>query len=121
MSFKASRRLDLDPRPKRRFVPTSGLLAARGRPERLSRGFRLVDRAVVVAGHSLGEYSALAAAGSFSVPQAARLLRLRGTAMQKGAYQPAKGPWQPCWAASWTSPGISAPRPPKTPPPAANR
>jgi [acyl-carrier-protein] S-malonyltransferase len=46
-------------------------------------GFALADKAVVVAGHSLGEYSALAAAGSFSVAQAARLLRLRGQAMQK--------------------------------------
>jgi [acyl-carrier-protein] S-malonyltransferase len=46
-------------------------------------GFRLADRAVVVAGHSLGEYSALAAAGSFSIPEAARLLRLRGQSMQK--------------------------------------
>lgn len=35
-----------------------------------------------VAGHSLGEYSALAAAGTFSVADAARLLRLRGRAMQ---------------------------------------
>jgi [acyl-carrier-protein] S-malonyltransferase len=46
-------------------------------------GFRLADKAVVVAGHSLGEYAALAAAGSFTVPQAAMLLRLRGQAMQK--------------------------------------
>lgn len=38
-----------------------------------------------VAGHSLGEYSALAAAGAFSVPQAARLLRARGTAMRRAA------------------------------------
>ena len=45
--------------------------------------FRLADKAVVVAGHSLGEYSALAAADSFSIPQAALLLRLRGQAMQK--------------------------------------
>jgi [acyl-carrier-protein] S-malonyltransferase len=37
------------------------------------------------AGHSLGEYSALAAAGAFSVPQAARLLRARGTAMRRAA------------------------------------
>jgi [acyl-carrier-protein] S-malonyltransferase len=36
-----------------------------------------------VAGHSLGEYSALAAAGAFSVSDAARLLRARGNAMQK--------------------------------------
>jgi [acyl-carrier-protein] S-malonyltransferase len=46
-------------------------------------GFKLADRAVVVAGHSLGEYSALAAAGSFTPAQAAGLLRLRGQAMQK--------------------------------------
>jgi [acyl-carrier-protein] S-malonyltransferase len=46
-------------------------------------GFRLADRAVVVAGHSLGEYSALAAAGAFGIAQAARLLKLRGQAMQK--------------------------------------
>lgn len=37
----------------------------------------------VVAGHSLGEYSALAAAGALSVGDAARLLRIRGLAMQK--------------------------------------
>src|SRR5690606_8180838 len=36
-----------------------------------------------VAGHSLGEYSALAAAGSLSVADTARLLRIRGQAMQK--------------------------------------
>ncbi len=46
-------------------------------------GFRLADKAVLVAGHSLGEYSALAAAGSFSVADAAALLRLRGQAMQR--------------------------------------
>ena len=45
--------------------------------------FKLADRAVVVAGHSLGEYSALAAAGAFGIAQAARLLKLRGQAMQK--------------------------------------
>lgn len=44
--------------------------------------FRLADRAVVVAGHSLGEYSALAAAGAFTPAQAAILLRMRGQAMQ---------------------------------------
>jgi [acyl-carrier-protein] S-malonyltransferase len=36
-----------------------------------------------MAGHSLGEYSALAAAGAFSVAEAAKLLRLRGQAMQE--------------------------------------
>lgn len=39
--------------------------------------------AAFVAGHSLGEYSALAAAGSFSIEDTARLLRTRGLAMQK--------------------------------------
>ncbi|MEL7089385.1 MAG: ACP S-malonyltransferase, partial [Planctomycetota bacterium] len=42
-----------------------------------------VDKAAFVAGHSLGEYSALCAAGSLSVADAARLLRTRGTAMQE--------------------------------------
>lgn len=41
-----------------------------------------ITDAVLVAGHSLGEYSALAAAGALSVADAARLLRLRGEAMQ---------------------------------------
>src|SRR5690606_19833941 len=40
-----------------------------------------VTDAAFVAGHSLGEYSALAAAGSLTVPDAARLLRIRGEAM----------------------------------------
>ena len=46
-------------------------------------GFSLRDKAVLVAGHSLGEYSALAAAGAFSIADTARLLKLRGQAMQK--------------------------------------
>lgn len=46
-------------------------------------GLDLARDAKFVAGHSLGEYSALAAAGSFSLADAARLLRLRGEAMQK--------------------------------------
>ncbi|MEM6738971.1 MAG: ACP S-malonyltransferase [Pseudomonadota bacterium] len=41
-----------------------------------------VRDAAFVAGHSLGEYSALAAAGAFEIGDAARLLRLRGEAMQ---------------------------------------
>jgi [acyl-carrier-protein] S-malonyltransferase len=46
-------------------------------------GLDLKRDAQFVAGHSLGEYSALAAAGAFSVADAARLLRTRGQAMQK--------------------------------------
>ena len=46
-------------------------------------GFALADKANYVAGHSLGEYSALTAAGALSLPDTARLLRLRGTAMQE--------------------------------------
>ncbi len=46
-------------------------------------GFRLADKAVLVAGHSLGEYSALAAAGSLTLSDAALLLRRRGLAMQE--------------------------------------
>ena len=46
-------------------------------------GWKLAERAAFVAGHSLGEYSALAAAGSLSVSDTARLLKLRGQAMQK--------------------------------------
>jgi len=45
-------------------------------------GFRLADRAALVAGHSLGEYAALCAAGAFDLATTARLLRLRGEAMQ---------------------------------------
>lgn len=45
-------------------------------------GFSLADRAQYVAGHSLGEYSALTAAGALALSDTARLLRLRGTAMQ---------------------------------------
>lgn len=47
------------------------------------KGFRLQDKVKFVAGHSLGEYSALAAAGTFSLSDTARLLKLRGQAMQK--------------------------------------
>jgi len=47
------------------------------------KGLVLKDRVALVAGHSLGEYSALAAAGAISVADAARLLKLRGQSMQK--------------------------------------
>ncbi|MBT5108507.1 MAG: ACP S-malonyltransferase [Rhodospirillaceae bacterium] len=43
----------------------------------------LADKAAFVAGHSLGEYSALAAASAISLGDAARLLKLRGQSMQK--------------------------------------
>ena len=46
-------------------------------------GLDLKRDAKFVAGHSLGEYSALAAAGAFTIADAARLLRTRGQAMQK--------------------------------------
>jgi [acyl-carrier-protein] S-malonyltransferase len=45
-------------------------------------GAALSAKAAYVAGHSLGEYSALAAAGTFKLADAARLLRIRGRAMQ---------------------------------------
>src|ERR1700680_3457928 len=46
-------------------------------------GFSVASDAAFVAGHSLGEYSALAAARSLSISDTARLLRIRGLAMQK--------------------------------------
>jgi [acyl-carrier-protein] S-malonyltransferase len=46
------------------------------------RGFVLPNKVSYVAGHSLGEYSALCAAGSISLADTARLLRIRGNAMQ---------------------------------------
>jgi len=46
-------------------------------------GFRLSDKAAFVAGHSLGEYTALAAAGALSLRDAARLLKRRGLARQR--------------------------------------
>jgi len=56
-------------------VATARVLEAEG-------GFVLSDKGAYVAGHSLGEYSALTAAGALSLPDAARLLRLRGQSMQ---------------------------------------
>jgi [acyl-carrier-protein] S-malonyltransferase len=46
-------------------------------------GFDIARHASLVAGHSLGEYSALCAARSFTLADTARLLKLRGQAMQK--------------------------------------
>lgn len=56
-------------------VAASRVLEAEG-------GISIKDHASFVAGHSLGEYSALAAAGAISVADTARLLRTRGQAMQ---------------------------------------
>ncbi|MCJ2021580.1 ACP S-malonyltransferase [Methylobacterium sp. E-065] len=47
------------------------------------RGLDLTRDVACVAGHSLGEYAALAAAGSLTIADAAKLLRLRGAAMQE--------------------------------------
>lgn len=55
-----------------------------------AQGFDLGASAQFVAGHSLGEYSALAAAGSLTIADAARLLRIRGDAMQ-AAVAPGEG------------------------------
>lgn len=47
-----------------------------------AQGYKLAEKASWVAGHSLGEYSAHCAAGTFSLSDTARLLRIRGNAMQ---------------------------------------
>ena len=47
------------------------------------KGLKLPTKVAYVAGHSLGEYSALAAAGAFSLADTARLLKIRGRAMQE--------------------------------------
>lgn len=66
----------------------TSLAAVRAAEERLGR--RLGELVDYVAGHSLGEYSALAATGAIAVGDAARLLRLRGRAMQR-AVPPGEG------------------------------
>ena len=48
-----------------------------------ARGLKLADAASYVAGHSLGEYAALTAAGALELEDTARLLKLRGQAMQR--------------------------------------
>lgn len=53
-------------------------------------GFDLGEQSMMVAGHSLGEYSALCAAGAIGLADTARLLRIRGNAMQ-AAVPPGEG------------------------------
>ncbi len=48
----------------------------------IEHGITVANTAKFVAGHSLGEYAALAAAGTFTISDAARLLKIRGKAMQ---------------------------------------
>ena len=56
-------------------------------------GIKLADKYKFAAGHSLGEYSALCAAGVFSLSDTAKLLKTRGSSMQKLCQQ-ARGLWQ---------------------------
>ena len=72
-------------------------------------GVRLADKADFVAGHSLGEYSALCAAGAIDLSTTARLLKLRGQAMQ-AAVPVGEAPWLRCLAPI-------SPRPKRSPPP----
>lgn len=64
------------------------------------KGLDLPTTAAFVAGHSLGEYSALCAAGAFSLADTARLLRLRGDAMQ-AAVPPGEGAMAALLGAEW--------------------
>lgn len=48
-----------------------------------SKGYSIADKISFVAGHSLGEYSALCASGALSITDTAKLLRIRGNAMQE--------------------------------------
>ncbi len=80
-------RLTLTANAQPALMATS-LAAVRALEERTGR--RLDELVSYVAGHSLGEHSALAAAGAISIADAARLLRLRGEAMQE-AVAPGQG------------------------------
>jgi [acyl-carrier-protein] S-malonyltransferase len=75
----SAERLTLTANAQPALMATS-LAAVRAVEERTGR--KLADLVAYVAGHSLGEHTALAAAGAVSVADAARLLRLRGRAMQ---------------------------------------
>lgn len=80
-------RLTLTANAQPALMATS-LAAVRALEERAGR--KLAELVGHVAGHSLGEHSALAAAGAVSIADAARLLRLRGQAMQE-AVRPGEG------------------------------
>ncbi|MCZ8374284.1 MAG: ACP S-malonyltransferase [Beijerinckiaceae bacterium] len=64
------------------------------------KGLDLAASAAFVAGHSLGEYSALAAAGALSISETAKLLRIRGDAMQ-AAVPVGKGAMAALLGAEW--------------------
>ncbi len=64
------------------------------------KGLDLAQSAAFVAGHSLGEYSALAAAGALSISDTAKLLRIRGDAMQ-AAVPVGKGAMAALLGAEW--------------------
>jgi [acyl-carrier-protein] S-malonyltransferase len=71
-------RLTANAQPALMATSLAALRALEARSDR-----RLAELCAMVAGHSLGEYSALAAAGSLALGDAARLLRVRGKAMQE--------------------------------------
>ena len=83
----SAERLTLTANAQPALMATS-LAAVRAVEERTGR--KLADLVGYVAGHSLGEHTALAAAGAVSIADAARLLRLRGQAMQE-AVRPGEG------------------------------
>src|SRR5262249_167924 len=72
------RRLAENAQPALRAVSLAAMRALEAQA-----GVDLARDARFVAGHSLGEYSALAAAGALTIADTARLLRIRGRAMQK--------------------------------------
>ena len=78
-------------------------------------GITLKEKAVLVAGHSLGEYSALAAAQSFSIADTARLLKLARPVHADAPCRQGAAPWRPCWALSWNWRARSAWKPKKVP------
>jgi [acyl-carrier-protein] S-malonyltransferase len=66
----------------------------------------------LVAGHSLGEYSALVAAGALDFQEAVKLVRLRAQAMQEAVPQ-GEGRWRRCSASTRRPPSKPAPKRPR--------